>query len=102
MPQVPAGLRPTLASVFFDLNDISPAPLIERVDHVAYPRTGDAKAEITLGDGAITLTLATSEPGPGFTADGGRTAIRITDPAEYTAARSHLRTAAREILPARL
>lgn len=102
MPQVPAPLRPTLASIFFDLNDISPAPLIERTDHVAYPRTGEAKAEIALGDGAITVRLATPDPGPGFAAADGRTVLRITDPAQYTAARSHVCAAAREILPARL
>jgi hypothetical protein len=102
MPHVPAPLRPTLASLFFDLNDLSPAPLIERTDRVAYPRTGDAKAEITLGDGTISLALSSTSEGPGFAVDGARSVLRITDPEQYTAARSHVRATARDILPARL
>lgn len=102
MPHLAPELRPALANAFFDLNDLSPAPLIERTDRVAFPRTGDAMAELGLGDGALTIRLATSEAGPGFTADGGGTVLRVTDPAQYTAARSHVRNVARALLPARL
>jgi hypothetical protein len=102
MPHVGDGLRSTLATVFFDLNDLSPAPLIERTDHVVFPRTGDPKAEIALADGAISITLATGDVGPGFTVEGGRATLRLTDPAQYTAARSFVRATARALLPARL
>lgn len=102
MPHVGAELRPTLADVFFDLNDLSPAPLIERTDRIAWPRTGETKVEVTLGDGAITLTLSSGAAGPGFTADGGRSVLTIAAPGDYTAARSHVAATARELLPVRL
>jgi len=102
MPHVASSLRPTLATVFFDLNDLSPAPLIERTDHVVFPRTGDPKAEIALSDGAIAITLASGSPGAGFVAEDGRATLRVTDASQYVAARSALRAAARSLLPSRL
>ncbi|MEW6583600.1 MAG: hypothetical protein AB1416_12665 [Actinomycetota bacterium] len=102
MPNLPEALRPTLATAFFDLNDLSPAPLIERTDRVAFPRTGEPKVELALIDGALRVSLATAAAGPGFAVDGDRTVTTITDAAQYTAARSHVRAAARALLPARL
>jgi len=102
MPEVGEALRPTLATAFFDMNDISPAPRIERTDHVVFPRTGDAKVEINLSDGAFAITLATEAAGPGFSVEGGRATLRVMDPAQYLAARSYVRATARELLPVRL
>jgi hypothetical protein len=102
MPNVAEHLRPTLGSLYFDMNDLSPAPLIERTDHVVFPRTGDAKVDITLKDGGIDLTLSTSATGPGFAAAGSGSTLRVTDPAQYLAARSFIRATARELLPTRL
>lgn len=102
MPNVAENLRPTLGSLYFDMNDLSPAPLIERTDRIVFPRTGDAKVDISLKDGAIDITLATGATGPGFAADGDRATLHVTDPAHYLAARSFIRATARELLPTRL
>jgi hypothetical protein len=103
MPHVPPSLRSTLATVFFDLNDISPAPLIERTDRVAFPRTGDWKVEMVLADGELTIRLAGAADGPGFSTNGdGWSALRVSDPEKYVAARSFVRATARGLLPARL
>ena len=103
MPHLPGELRSTLATVFFDLNDISPAPLIERTDRVAFPRTGNRKVEIVLAGGGLTIRLAGAMDGPGFSADGdGWSALEVGDPAQYVAARSLIRATARGLLPARL
>jgi len=103
MPRLPEALRPMLATVFFDLNDLAPAPLIERVDRVAFPRTGEPKVELILDGAGLAVRLATTREGPGFAPDGpGWTALRVSDPAQYVAARSFVRSAARELLPARL
>lgn len=102
MPEVGEALRPALATAFFDVNDISPAPRIERTDHVVFPRTGDAKVEIDLRGGSFDITLATATAGPGFSVEGGRATLRVTDPAQYVAARSYVRATAQDLLPARL
>lgn len=103
MRLVPAGVRPALAEVFFDLNDLAPAPLIERDRRIAFPRSGEAKVEIVLEDQALSLRIASGEGGPGYTGSGdGWTSLAITDPAEYRTARSWTRAAARELLPTRL
>jgi hypothetical protein len=101
MPNVAENLRPTLGSLYFDMNDLSPAPLIERTDHIVFPRTGDAKVDIALKDCGIDVTLSTSVTGPGFAADGGKATLRVTDPANYLAARSFVRATARDLLPPR-
>jgi hypothetical protein len=69
MPQVPAALRPTLADVFFDLNELAPAPLItgeQGSSQVVFPRTGDPKVRIALEGGAMEVGVAAGEAGPGF------------------------------------
>ena len=53
MPMVGAALRPSLAGMFFDLNELAPAPLIQNEEgaaRVAFPRTGDPVAEIALAE----------------------------------------------------
>lgn len=102
MPNVAENLRPTLGTLYFDLNDLSPAPLIERTDHIVFPRTGDVKVDITLADDGIDITLATAAGGPGFVTGTGQATLRVTDPAQYLAARSFIRATARELLPTRL
>ncbi len=67
MPMVGAALRPSLAGMFFDLNDLAPAPLIQNeagAARVAFPRTGDAVAEIALEGGGLRLRLASGRRGP--------------------------------------
>lgn len=106
-PAVAPELRPALASVFFDLNDLSPAPRILAqgnggASRVVFPRTGDPAAEIVVGGGALRLRLATPERGPGFEADDeqGWSALRLTSPEDWRAARSWVQATARDLLPA--
>jgi hypothetical protein len=107
MPAVAPELRPTLASTFFDLNDLSPAPRIIAGANgdgtrVVFPRSGDPAAEIVVGSGAIRLRLATSEAGPGFEPDDdpGWSVLRLATPETWRAARSWVQTTAVDILPA--
>ena len=106
MPLVPAELRPALATIFFDLNELSPAPLIQSeagAARVVFPRTGDPVAEILLRDGGLTLQL-TGAPGggPGFAEAGeGRQTLAIGSVEEWRTARSWVFMAARSLLPAR-
>ena len=106
MPRVPAPLRPVLAEVFFDLNELAPAPLIQTgADdaRVTFPRTGDPAAEILLEDGGLRLRLRAPAGGPGFAADGeGRQALAVTAPEDYLAARAWAQATARAALAARL
>ena len=105
MPLVPAELRPVLASIFFDLNDLSPAPLIQSeagAARVVFPRTGDPAVEILLRDGGLTLQVTGAAGGPGFADAGeGRQALVIATPDDWRAARSWAVAAARSLLPAR-
>ena len=67
MPMVDAPLRPSLAGMFFDLNDLAPAPLIQNEEgaaRVAFPRTGDAVVEIAAGGGGLRLRWPPATPGP--------------------------------------
>ncbi len=102
---LPRELRPTLAAVFFDLNDISPAPRIASGPtgtteaRIAFPRTGDASAEITLDNGALSLRLADGDIGGGFIADGQAATLVITEPADWVRNRSGALAVARRLLP---
>ena len=105
MPMVGAALRPSLAGMFFDLNDLAPAPLIQNehgAARVAFPRTGDPQAEIALEGGGLRLRLATGGAGPGFAdAGGGWTGLDVADPDDYLTARAWAQSTARALLPAR-
>lgn len=105
MPMVDPALRPSLAGMFFDLNDLAPAPLIQNEDgaaRVAFPRTGDPQAEIAIDGGGLRLRLASDQAGPGF-ADAGQgwTRLEVGAPEDYLAARAWAQSTARELLPAR-
>ena len=105
MPLVAPGLRPSLAGMFFDLNELAPAPLIQNEAQrarVAFPRTGDPQAEISLDQGGLSLSLASAEAGPGF-ADGkaGWKRLRSASPGTTSRRRAWARSIARDLLPAR-
>jgi hypothetical protein len=105
MPLIPPALRPSLAGMFFDLNDLAPAPLIQNENgaaRVAFPRTGDPQAEISLQDGALRLSLAGGRVGPGFTDAGeGWSRLDVGSPDDYLAARAWAQATARSLLPPR-
>lgn len=105
MPMVEPALRPSLAGMFFDLNELAPAPLIQNeagAARVAFPRTGDAQAEISLKGGGLSLNIASAGAGPGFDAgDAGWQTLSVTDAGDYLAARAWAQTTARSLLPAR-
>jgi hypothetical protein len=105
MPMIAPGLRPSLAGMFFDLNDLAPAPLIQNeagAARVAFPRTGDAQVEIGVGGGGLTLTVASADPGPGYAAVGdGRHRLTVADAADYQAGRAWTQSTARSLLPVR-
>ena len=105
MPMIEPALRPSLAGMFFDLNELAPAPLIQNeagAARVAFPRTGDARAEIAVRDGGLALRIASDEAGPGFgdASDGWRT-LSVAIPSDYLVARAWTQTTARGLLPAR-
>jgi hypothetical protein len=105
MPMVDQGLRASLAGMFFDLNELAPAPLIQNeagAARVAFPRTGDAQAEISLSGGGLSLNIASASAGPGFSDGGsGWQKLAVTDAADYVAARAWAQSTARALLPAR-
>jgi hypothetical protein len=105
MPMVDPRLRPSLAGIFFDLNDVAPAPLIQNeagAARVAFPRTGEPRIEIALRDGELSLAVADAEGGPGFVDAGdGWRRLRVAAPEDYLAARAWVRAAARSVLPPR-
>lgn len=105
MPMIDQSLRPSLAGIFFDLNELAPAPLIQSeagAARVAFPRTGDAQAEIAVGSDGLSLTIASAASGPGFAAAGdGRQRLQVGDPADYLGARAWAQATARGLLPAR-
>lgn len=106
MPLVQAALRPSLASMFFDLNELAPAPLIQTTEagvaRVAFPRTGDPRVEITLDAQGLGLGVHDADSGPGYAAgDAGWQRLAVGDPADYVAARAWTQSAARRLLPAR-
>ena len=105
MPMVDQALRPSLAGMFFDLNELAPAPLIRNeagAARVAFPRTGDVQAEIAVGKDGLALTLASAGAGPGYTADAdGRHRLAVSAASDYLAARAWTQSTARDLLPAR-
>lgn len=94
-PTLTSALRPTLSAIFFDLNDLSPAPLIATGPtgateaRIAFPRTGDVSAEIRLDNGDLSVQLAETD-GP----------LSVREPADWVRARSGILAAARRMLPA--
>jgi hypothetical protein len=105
MPMLGPALRPSLAGMFFDLNELAPAPLIrneEGAARVAFPRTGDPVAEIAIADGGLGLRLASGRLGPGFAdAGGGWAQLEVAEADHYQAARAWAQSTARALLPAR-
>lgn len=106
MPLVPVELRPALASIFFVLNDMSPAPLIQTqgptTSLVSYPRTGEPSAQVSLADGGLELRLKTAEAGPGAVDAGdGWKSVTIASDDDWLQARSWTRGVARAVLPPR-
>lgn len=101
MPMVDTGLRHTLASVFFDMHDLSSAPtILNPTDSSAllrYPRTGDTAVQLALGNGPPRMTLTGGAAGPGYDGE----ALVISAPQTYTAARAWTHAEARRLLPAR-
>lgn len=104
-PPIASALRPTLSSVFFDLNDISPAPLIVSGStgtseaRIVFPRTGDAAAEILLDRGVLSLRLGDGEAGGEFVVDGSTATLAIGEPADWVRNRSGALAVARRLLP---
>jgi hypothetical protein len=105
MPSLPSAIRPALASAFFDLNELAPAPLIETGDggqraRITFPRSGAPRAELGVEGGALRLGLAAPAVGPGFAAAAheGWSVLPIAGPGDYTAARGWVQDAARELL----
>jgi hypothetical protein len=105
MPMIDPGLRASLAGMFFDLNELAPAPLIQNeagAARVAFPRTGDAQVEIGVGGTGLTLTVAGAEAGPGYESiEGGRQRLTVADASDYQAGRAWTQSRARSLLPAR-
>lgn len=105
MRGLPAALRPALAAVFFDLNDVSPAPLIATgavgasEARIAFPRTGDPAAEILIEGGTLALRLADGDVGAGFVANGAASTLAIDTPLDWVRGRSAALAAARRLLP---
>ena len=105
MPTVPAALRPVLASVFFDLNDLSPAPHIAMGQsgaseaRIAFPRTGEPAAEILLQADTLSLRLAGNDAGGAFEVDGDSSRLSIREPADWARSRSGALAASRRLLP---
>ena len=105
MPGLPAALRPALAAVFFDLNDVSPAPLIATGPsgaseaRIAFPRTGDPAAEILIQGGGLALRLADGDVGGEFVANGVASTLAINAPLDWVRGRSAALAAARRLLP---
>ena len=104
-PPLAQHLRPVFSAAFFDLNDISAAPRIVSGStgtteaRIAFPRTGDAVAEIILDNGAMSVRVADADTGGGFVADGSTATLAVTEPADWVRNRSGALAAARRLLP---
>ena len=104
-PPLAQVLRPTLSAVFFDLNDISPAPRIASGSmgtmeaRIAFPRTGEPAAEILLDNGTLSVRLADAAAGGGFVADGSSASLTLGEPADWVRNRSGALAVARRLLP---
>lgn len=105
MPLVGPELRPSLARMFFDLNDLAPAPRIHTESsaaRIAFPRTGDPLVEIALLGGGLTVGLHAPGAGPGYAeAEDGWQRLSVGDEDDYTAARAWTQSTARVVLPPR-
>lgn len=107
MSHVAGPLRPSLATAFFDLNELAPAPLMRTPSGgaggtIVFPRTGDAKVEIVVDGDGLTLRVAGDQAGPGFAGDSGDwQSLRVAGPDDYTAARGWVQATARDLLPLR-
>lgn len=105
-PVLPQELRPVFAGIYFDLNDLHIAPAISHPStgvaqtRIAFPRSGDAAAEINLADGAMTVRVRDGALGGGFDADGEWSSLSVSSAAAWTAGRSEALAAARRLLPA--
>ncbi len=104
-PTLPQSLRPAFAGIYFDLNDLHIAPAISHPStgvaeaRIAFPRSGDAVAEITLDNGALGVRVKDASLGGAFAADGEWSAMAVTSAADWTANRSAALATARHLLP---
>jgi hypothetical protein len=91
--------------MFFDLNDLAPAPRIQTENNaarVAFPRTGDARVEIALGGDGLSIGVHMETGGPGYSAaDAGWQRLQVAGADDYVAARAWTQSAAKSVLPAR-
>ena len=105
MPMVSQALRPSLAGIFFDLNELAPAPLVQNEEgaaRVTFPRTGAPQAEIALNKDGMSINLASAESGPGYGDAGeGWKRLVVGDAGDYLAARAWTQSTAKSLLPAR-
>lgn len=106
MPLVPAAARETFAAVYFALNDLSPAPLIETAGdraRIAFPRTGDPAVEVLLDGGALHVAIADDLAGPGYAPEArpGWSRVTLAGPRDWDTARSWTEAVARGLLPPR-
>ena len=105
MPMVSQSLRPSLAGIFFDLNELAPAPLVQNeagAARVTFPRTGAPQAEISLNKDGMSLNLASAESGPGYDDAGeGWKRLVVGEAGDYLAARAWTQSTAKSLLPAR-
>jgi len=105
MGTIDVGLRSTLSSIFFDLNDLSIAPLMTNPSsgvsqtRITFPRTGDPGAEIAIDGGSIAVRVRDRDLGGDFTGDDDWSRLEITGPETWVANRSTAVTAARAALP---
>ena len=88
-----AGARGAVASLFADLNDVSPQPTVlntsDKAGQIRYPRSGDPVVTIHLGEGAPYAEIA-----------GGRR-LDLGSRSDYVEGRSAFVDEARAALPAR-
>jgi hypothetical protein len=107
MPLMSEALRPALASIFFTLNDLSPAPLIltggDEAATATFPRTGDAGCVVAVNGDVIELRVRTDDTGAGSVEgpDAGWRTVQIRTDEDWLAARSWTRGVARDALPVR-
>jgi len=107
MPAMDEPLRPAFASIYFTLNDLSPAPLIQTGHaenaRITFPRTGDPVCVVGVGKEVVEIRLRTDEDGPGTTdgSEPGWKTIAVHGDDDWLAARSWVRGIARAGLPPR-
>ncbi len=103
IPTVPVEAREAVTSVFFGLNDLSPAPRIDQHDDGAtaiFPRTGDPQAELVIRGGVANLVLNTvGGPVADATDRPGWGALAIGSNADWELAASYALGTARRLLP---